>query len=192
MWPLRAKGDGYGSRARAIRPQRITTPFVGESPPASGKFFYLENTALARAMKAAMTTAGLCDSNNFLERFKEYGWYVDDLVLYPVNRLQGSARRRKWREAQRSLVPRIKVYRPRAIVSLQYAIKYTVEAAAKAAGSDAQLFAVPFPGMGQQAHLREAMARIMPRFPREAASAVVDHAAKRDADGVIEVGGGEE
>ena len=55
------------------RPQRIETLFVGESPPASGKFFYYGNTALARAMNAAMTAAGLCDEANFLERFRALG-----------------------------------------------------------------------------------------------------------------------
>ena len=160
--------DTEAVRAR-YRPNRIVTLFVGELPPASGKFFYCGSTTLARAMKAAMTAAGLCDDeDNFLERFKEQGWYLDDLVLEPVNWLAKSERRRKWREAQDGFAARIKVYKPRAIVSVLKAIEDTVGTAAKAAGSDAQLFAVPFPGMGQQARFHEAMAKIMPRLPREA------------------------
>jgi len=103
---------------------------------------------------------------NFLDCFREQGWYLDDLVLQPVNRLQTSERRRQWREAQDSLADRIKVYNPRAIVSVLLAIKDTVEAAAKTAGSDAPLFAVPFLGNGQQTRFREAMAQIIPRLPR--------------------------
>jgi hypothetical protein len=45
--------DTEGVRAE-YRPQCIETLFVGESPPASGKFFYYKNTALARAMKATI------------------------------------------------------------------------------------------------------------------------------------------
>jgi hypothetical protein len=161
--------DTEAVRAR-YRPDRIVTLFVGESPPASGKFFYHGSITLAHAMKAAMTAAGLCDDeDNVLERFKANGWYLDNLVLGPVNWLERSERRRKWREAQDGLAARIKVYKPRAIVSVLKAIEDTVEAAAKAAGCDAELFAVPFPGMGQQARFHEAMAKIMPRLPREAA-----------------------
>jgi hypothetical protein len=39
--------DTEAVRAR-YRPPRITTLFVGESPPASGKFFHAGNTVLAR------------------------------------------------------------------------------------------------------------------------------------------------
>jgi hypothetical protein len=157
--------DTKAARAQ-YRPQCITTLFVGESPPASGKFFYYENTALARAMKAAMMAAGLCDGDDFLERFRALGWFLDDLVLEPVNWLAKSERQRKWREAQASLAARIKVYKPRAIVSVLLGIEHIVDGAAKVAGGDADLFAVPFPGMGQQARFREAMARIIPNLPR--------------------------
>jgi hypothetical protein len=40
-----------------------------------------------------------------------------------------------------------------------------VEAAAAAAGSSAQQFAVPFPGCGQQGRFREEMTRILPLLP---------------------------
>jgi hypothetical protein len=157
--------DTEAVRAR-YRPPRIATLFVGESPPASGKFFYAGDTALARNMASAMRAAGLDDTGNFLDCFKEQGWYLDDLVLQPVNWLQTSERRRQWREAQDSLANRIKDYHPRAIVVLLLGIKDIVAAAAATAGSDAQVFAVPFPGMGQQARFREAMAQIIPRLPR--------------------------
>ena len=34
-----------------------------------------------------MNEAGLGGCDNFLDRFKSYGWYLDDLVLNPVNHL---------------------------------------------------------------------------------------------------------
>jgi hypothetical protein len=55
---------------------------------------------------------------DFLERFKAYGWYLDDLVLMPVNNLTKSERRAKCLAAEKSLADRIVKYRPLAIVSL--------------------------------------------------------------------------
>ena len=73
--------------ARAhYRPERITTLFVGESAPYSGAFFYYGNSAMTRHMQRAVESA-LGATSNFLESFKAYGWYLDDLVLTPVNHL---------------------------------------------------------------------------------------------------------
>jgi hypothetical protein len=148
------------------RPERILTLFVGESAPHSGKFFYLGNTALKRHMQKAMEAAGLGGSGDFLERFKGHGWYLDDLVLTPVDKLTRSERNAKCSAAQKSLETRIAEYQPLAIVSLLISIKTFVDAAAIAAGSSAPRFAVPFPGMGQQARFKAAMLQIIPTLPR--------------------------
>jgi hypothetical protein len=155
------------TRAR-YRPDRIATLFVGESAPASGKFFYYGNTALEREMARAMTAAGLVRSDDdFLEQFKGYGWFLDDVALTPVNRLGRSARKKQCWDAQKSLANRIAKYRPRAIVSLMLGIKDIVEGAAIAAGSGAPRYAVPFPGNGQQMRFRREMAHILPLLPLE-------------------------
>jgi len=151
-------------RAR-YRPKRIVTLFVGESAPASGAFFYYGNTALAREMARATTAAGLIGAGDFLDQFKAYGWYLDDLVLTPINQLERAARKKQCRDAQKSLADRIAEYQPRAIVSLLLSIKDIVEDAAIAAGSDAPRYAVPFPGNGQQTRFRKEMARILPLLP---------------------------
>jgi hypothetical protein len=79
------------------------TLFIGESAPNSGAFFYFGNTALTRYMAEAMTAAGLYDnSGNFLDRFKSFGWFLDDLVLTPVNQLPKSERTKKCSQAQAS------------------------------------------------------------------------------------------
>lgn len=143
------------------RPARIMTLFVGKSAPASGAFFYRGNTAMLRNMRSAMGMASV-ESGDFLERFKAYGWYLDDLVLEPVNQLTKSERKAKWRAAQNSLAERIAEYQPLAIVSLLLGIKDIVKAAA---GSGAHFYAVPFPGMGQQSRFHAEMARIIPELP---------------------------
>ena len=147
------------------RPERIMTLFVGESAPASRAFFYCGNTAMLRHMRSAMGMASV-KSGDFLERFKAYGWYLDDLVLDPVNKLTKPERKAKWRGAQNSLAERIAEYQPLAIVSLLLGIKDIVEAAAIAAGSNAHRYAVPFPGMGQQLRFHAEMARVIPKLPR--------------------------
>jgi ferredoxin-NADP reductase len=73
--------DAVESVRKRYRPQQIMTLFVGESAPHGGQFFYFGNTGLTRYMKQAMEAAGLGGEDNFLERFKAYGWYLDDLVL---------------------------------------------------------------------------------------------------------------
>jgi hypothetical protein len=39
----------------------------------------------------------------FLERFKAYGWYLDDLVLRPINDLPRTEKKKACLEAQDSL-----------------------------------------------------------------------------------------
>jgi hypothetical protein len=146
-------------------PKRIKTLFVGESPPTSGAFFYCGNSAMLNHMQRAVELA-LGENGNFLERFKAYGWYLDDLVLTPVNKLTKSERKAKCLEAQKSLADRIKAYQPEAIVSLLMFIKQFVDAAAITARSNASRYAVPFPGMGHQGPFQAAMACIIPKLPR--------------------------
>ena len=152
---------------KRYRPRRIVTLFVGESAPSSGKFFYCGNTALKRYMEQALQSAGLAGDDDFLERFKAYGWYLDDLVLTPVNNLQKAERRKQCRDAQNSFAERIVNYRPQAIVPMLFSIKEIVKAAADEAGSNAPIYPVPFAGNGQQRRFFQEMARILPKLPRE-------------------------
>jgi len=115
------------------RPNCIKTLFVGESAPASGDFFYCGGNAMLTHMRCAVEPAlggsGGSDQD-FLERFKKYGWFLDDLVLTPVNHLTKSERKAKCLEAQRSLADRIAAYQPEAIVSLLIFTKPFVDEAA--------------------------------------------------------------
>ncbi len=157
--------DIEATRAR-FRPNRITTLFVGESAPASGDFFYYGSNAMLRHMQRA-TEAALGGGGDFLQRFKSYGWFLDDLVLTPVDKLGRIERKAKCQGAADSLRDRIALYRPLAIVSVLLTIRPIVEAAATAAASNAQMFGVPFPGMGQQLRFHKEMVRIIPLLPRD-------------------------
>jgi hypothetical protein len=156
--------DVEAIRAR-FRPDRITTLFVGESAPISGDFFYSGANAMLTYMQRAIETA-LGPTPDFLATFKAYGWYLDDLVLTPVNQMVGAERTMACRDAEASLAARIAEYRPLAIVSVLKIIEKNVERAAVAANCSAPRFAVPFPGMGQQAKFMSRMATIVPTLPR--------------------------
>ncbi len=158
--------DVEATRA-TYRPARITTLFVGESAPASGDFFYYGNNNMLRHMQRATETALGPSSGDFLDRFRAYGWFLDDLVLTPVDRLRPLERKAKCLGAMDSLRDRIAEYRPLAIVSVLMSIGTIVEGAAKAARSSAPLYCVPFPGMGQQTRFHNEMVAIMPRLPKE-------------------------
>ncbi len=96
---------------KSFRPVRITTLFVGESAPQSGKFFYSGDSSLFRAMKKAFG-----GQETFLEDFKKSGFYLDDLVLVPVNKLERPERSaHRWKSVSR-LADRLRNYKPEAIV----------------------------------------------------------------------------
>ena len=114
------------------------------------------------------TESVLGGTGDYLDRFKAYGWFLDDLVLTPVDNLPSKERSVLCRGAQNSLAERIAEYRPLAIVSLLIGISKIVDAAALAAGSHAPLFRVPFPGNGQQKRFHEKITAIIPALPREA------------------------
>ena len=148
----------------SYRPQNISTLFIGESAPSSGEFFYYGGNQLWREMKRAFE-ASFGPGGDFLERFRAYGWYLDDLVLRPINDLPRTERKKACLEAQDSLASRIKEYRPRAIVCLLLGIKPFVKAAAKAAGSNAPFYAVAFPVRHGRRFGKE-IKPILPRLPK--------------------------
>jgi hypothetical protein len=148
-----------------FRPQQIKTLFVGESAPVSGEFFYRGDSNMLRYMREVVESV-FGKSGDFLGTFKNYGWYLDDLVLEPVNHLNHPERKSRCREAQKSLTTRIAEYQPGAIVCLLSSIRDDVEAAAVESGSVAPRFSVPFPGNGQQGRFRAKMIEILPKLPR--------------------------
>jgi hypothetical protein len=149
----------------AFRPKKITTLFVGESAPASGDFFYYGTSGMTRYMRRAIEDE-FGPTNDFLASFKGLGWYLDDLVLVPVNKLGRAERLAACRVAQASLADRIAEYNPDAIVTVLLSVRSIVEAAATAARSIAPRYAVPFPGMGQQGRFLSEMKKLIPLLPR--------------------------
>lgn len=57
------------------------------------------------------TSAVLSGEGDFLQRFKAAGWYLDDLVLTPVNHLMAPERKLMCLDAQSCLAIRIATFR---------------------------------------------------------------------------------
>ncbi len=144
-----------------FKPNPIKVLFVGESAPVNETFFYRANSQAYRYMKQAFG-----DPDDFLKHFKGRGFFLDDLVLSPVNHLTPAQRRQQCEDAIPSLAERLSIYRPLVVVSLMLAIEDMVEAAINQAGLySAAHCSVPFPGTGQQNRFLEKMAAIIPQLP---------------------------
>ena len=78
----------------SFRPAEIRVLFVGESAPQSGKFFYKGNSQVYGYMEKYLGQKLFQTRNNFLENFKVAGYYLDDLVLTPVNKAPRNEQKR--------------------------------------------------------------------------------------------------
>jgi hypothetical protein len=132
---------------RRFRPDRITTLFVGESAPASGKFFYSGNTNLFRQFRNVFG-----GGQDFLGEFKGKGFYLDDLVLWPVNKLTKEEKEKAHRVSIQPLSERISAYQPIRIVIIGRGIKKWVREAARLAEFTGPISDVPFPNWPE--HIR--------------------------------------
>lgn len=102
------------------KPADVRLLFVGESAPAGGTFFYAGNSTLYFETRAAFARAfseqlaGL----PFLDLFKQFGCYLDDVCLEPINQLPQPVRRQKRIGAEASLEERLRTYNPRMVVAI--------------------------------------------------------------------------
>jgi hypothetical protein len=145
---------------QSFRPEYITTLFVGESAPDSGRFFYSGDSSLFRAMKKAFG-----DKEGFLKDFQRRGFYLDDLMLTPVNKLQNRERFRLRKEAVPQLAKRLVEYRPIAIVIVMRGIQSLVRDAMRTAGVMYEPHCVPHPAFGNSTRFHMAMTEIIENLP---------------------------
>jgi hypothetical protein len=143
----------------SYRPDRITTLFVGESAPHGGTFFYNRDSNLYREMRNVFG-----GKEDFLENFKFRGFFLDDLVLEPVNHLETRERRKLCRQAVSSFSKRLREYRPDTVVALLYSIREMVGEAVRDAGLSCEVYCTPYPGFGNQPRFRKAMAEVIPHL----------------------------
>ena len=145
---------------QSYRPTHITTLFVGESAPHGGTFFYNQNSGLFREIRKAFR-----GEEAFLDDFKNKGFYLDDLVLEPVNHLAPRDRIARCKESVASFAKRLTSYKPEAIVILLMSIKPMVLQAMHESGLSYEPFCTPYPGFGNQPRFQKAMIGIIPNLP---------------------------
>jgi hypothetical protein len=146
----------------SFRPKPIMTLFVGESPPHGATFFYKENSLLYRSMKECFG-----DTADFLAEFKAKCFFLDDLVLHPINKIKDKKERNEHRQkAVSSLARRMAVYQPAMVVILMCAIeKMVVNAMADAGLSHIPYYVTPFPIHYHRNLFKERMSDIIPHLP---------------------------
>ncbi len=144
----------------SFQPDCITTLFVGESAPDSGRFFYSGDSSLFHAMKRAFG-----NRETFLEDFKKKGFYLDDLVRTPINKLERRERSRRREKAVPELAKRLAEYKPKAVVVVMRAILPMVRQAMRMAGISYEPFCVPHPAFGNWTRFSNAMTEIIDDLP---------------------------
>ena len=132
-------------------PAHLKLLFVGESPPASGRFFSRGDSGLYRAVRDAFRAADpLTTDDNFLSAFKDSGCYLVDLCPDPVDRLGSKQRRAACRAGELPLSRTIARLSPVAIVIVVRSIEINVARAAFRANWHGTVLALPYPGRWSQ------------------------------------------
>jgi len=144
--------DARGAIARErlrkhYRPGRVRILFVGESPPASGRFFYQADSGLYRAVRETFLRAfPPLRNTEFLDSFCTLGCYLVDLCGEPVDNTTADARRHACRNGETHLAQEIRTLRPQTIVTVVRSIRANVKRAQERAGWSGPHLELPYPG----------------------------------------------
>jgi hypothetical protein len=146
--------------SRSYRPSRVRILFVGESPPASGRFFYQADSGLYRAIREAFVSAfPALDPRDFLQSFRDLGCYLVDLCPTPIDHLSSASRKKAHRSGELQLSKTIRKLRPRILIILLRSIVPNVQCAAQSANWSGQTVTFAYPG--RWFHHRAAFVRRM-------------------------------
>jgi len=146
------------------RPRKVRLLFVGESPPASGRFFYQGGTALATHTQAAFERAfsrQCAGEEAFLRFMQASGCWLEDVCHSPVDHLPGRDRLLVVRGSLPEFAQRLRRYAPGEIVVVLRRIYPGVVWAAEAAGLRVRVHRLPFPGFGWQRVYRDELTLVI-------------------------------
>jgi hypothetical protein len=161
---------------KCYRPDRVQILFVGESPPASGRFFYHADSGLYRAVRDTFLTAfPRLQETEFLDSFSSLGCYLVDLCGEPVDKMTPRDRQRTCRAGESRLARTIRALRPKVIVTIVRSISVNVRRSQEQAGWSGLRLDLPYPGRWYR-HRMEFRRQLLPllletlsRVPRVAA-----------------------
>jgi hypothetical protein len=132
---------------KSFLPDPVRLLFIGESPPASGRFFYQADSGLYRAFRDTFADLdSSIDDSNFLFKFRSYGCYLADLCADPVDDLNPRARRAACKSSEESLAQTIQLLNPPTIAILLRSIEKNVRRAMDLAGWGGPVILLPYPG----------------------------------------------
>jgi len=132
---------------RKYRPAQVRLLFIGESPPASGRFFYQRDSGLYRAIRDAFRAVDpAIDDESFLEIFRGSGCYLIDTCLEPVDHFDARSRRAACIAGEPELARTIRALQPAAIVTLLRSIRDNVQRSVALAEWRGPILEVPYPG----------------------------------------------
>jgi hypothetical protein len=135
---------------RRYRPDEVRLLFVGESPPASGRFFYQADSGLYRAIRDTFFAAfPVLDKTDFLESFRDLGCYLIDLCQMPVDRFSGEQRRKACSDGEGGLAQTLKRLRPNITITVVRSIAANVRRAQQKADWRGTHLELPYPGRWQ-------------------------------------------
>jgi hypothetical protein len=132
---------------RRYRPPRVRMLFVGESPPASGRFFYQADSGLYRAIRQTFLSAfPTLKHADFLESFRQMDCYLVDLCGNPVDHLPSKPRRLACERSETRLAAKIRQLNPEVIVTVVRSIAANVQRAQARANWQGTHLVVSYPG----------------------------------------------
>ena len=132
---------------RSFQPRRVRLLFVGESPPASGRFFYRRDSGLYRALRDTFFAADpSLREETFLGAFQAAGCYLLDLCPEPVDHLPPGPRRAVCLAGEGALAATIAALQPDAIATVVRSIEPNAAAAARLAHWNGVFLHLPYPG----------------------------------------------
>ena len=141
---------------KRYRPANVRVLFVGEGPPASGRFFYQADSGLYRAVRDAFAGVfpAVGEQQEFLELFRSLGCYLVDLCGRPVDHLPGDQRLKACLDSEVRLAGILKGLRPEIVITVVRSITANVRRAQQRANWSGIHIELPYPGRWH--HHREA------------------------------------
>jgi hypothetical protein len=148
---------------KSYQPKKIKLLLIGESPPESGKFFYLESSMTTFTQRAFENTFKLSFKNHkeFLQFFKKKGCYLDDLSLIPVNGIPPLRKEEVLSGSILSLAKRLTFHKPEIVVIVLKRIERKVNEALDLSRIQCERYILPFPGNGHQNKYIQELSKIL-------------------------------
>jgi hypothetical protein len=140
---------------RRYRPARVRLLFVGEAPPASGRFFYQADSGLYRAIRDTFASVfpdigTQSGDEEFLRRLQALGCYLVDLCGRPVDRLPRNHRTRACRDGEVRLARILNRLRPETVITVVRSITGNVRRSQQRANWLGARVELPYPGRWQR------------------------------------------